>query len=34
MKGRMYLWRGRCVYERGRCVYEREDVCMKGKMYV
>ena len=25
MKGKMYLW-------RGRCVYEGEDVFMKGKM--
>ena len=27
MKGKMYLW-------RGRCIYEGEDVFMKGKMYV
>ena len=26
MKGKMYLW-------RGRCIYEGEDVFMKGKMY-
>ena len=27
MKGKMYLW-------RGRCTYEGEDVFMKGKMYL
>ena len=27
MKGKMYLW-------RGRCIYEGEDVFMKGKMYL
>ena len=26
MKGKMFLW-------RARCVYEGEDVFMKGKMY-
>ena len=27
MKGKMYLW-------RGRCIYKGEDVFMKGKMYL
>ena len=27
MKGKMYLW-------RGRCIHEGEDVFMKGKMYL
>ena len=40
VKGKMYLWRRRCVFEgkmnlwRGRCIYEGEDVFMKGKMYL
>ena len=40
MKGKMYLWRRRCIYEREdvfmkrRCVYEGEDVFMKRKMYL
>ena len=39
MKGKMYLWRGRCIKGkmylwRGRCIHEGEDVFMKGKMYL
>ena len=32
MKGKMYLWRGRCIYEgedsfmKGRCVFEGVDL--------
>ena len=40
MKGKMYLWRGRCIYEgedvfmKGKMYLWREDVFMKGKMYL
>ena len=36
-KGKIYLWRGRCIYEgedvfmKRKCIYKREDVFMKGK---
>ena len=40
MKGKRYLWRGRCIYEgedvfmKGKMYLWREDVFMKGKMYL